>query len=139
MVIDLAALPDDAQALRAIVLAQAAALADQLGLIERLRLQLARLRRLQFGRSSERLAAEADQLELALEELETEAPTPPPAEDSADTQARPERRKPARRPLPEHLPREVVEHGAGAHACAACGGTLRRFGEDVTEVLDYAC
>ncbi|MDN3563867.1 hypothetical protein ACFQY5_36840 [Paeniroseomonas aquatica] len=139
MVIDLAALPDDADALRAIVLAQAAALADQRALIERLRLQLARLRRLQFGRSSERLAAEADQLELALEELETEAPTPPPAEDPADAAARPERRKPARRPFPEHLPREVVEHGAGAQGCAACGGTLRRLGEDVTEVLDYAC
>jgi transposase len=137
VVIDLAALPDDADALRAIVLAQAAALADQRALIERLRLQLARLRRLQFGRSSERLVAEADQLELALEELETEAPTAPPDEDPTDTAARPERRKPARRPLPEHLPREVVEHGAGAQACAACGGALRRLGEDVTEVLDY--
>ncbi|MFC7544561.1 transposase [Siccirubricoccus deserti] len=125
VVIDLAALPDDAQALRAIVLAQAAALAGQRSVIERLRLQLARLRRMQFGRSSERLSAEADQLELTLEELETEAPTAPPAEDPADTPARPERRKPARRPLPEHLPREVVEHGAEAHACAACGGALR--------------
>jgi transposase len=133
VVLDPAALPDDADALRAIVLAQAAALADQRALIERLRLQLARLRRMQFGRSSERLAAEADQLELALEELETEAP----AEDPADTLTRPERRKPARRPLPEHLPREVVEHGTEAHACAACGGTLRRLDEDVTEVLDY--
>ena len=47
MVIDLAALPDDADALRANVLAQAASLADQRGLIERLRLQLARLRRVE--------------------------------------------------------------------------------------------
>jgi transposase len=31
----------------------------------------------------------------------------------------------------------VVEHGADVQACAACGGTLRRLGEDVTEVLDY--
>jgi transposase len=137
VVLDLAALPDDADALRAIVLAQAAALGERDALIEQLRLQLARLRRMQFGRSSERLAAEADQLELALEELETEAPTPPPAEEPADTAARPERRKPARRPLPEHLPREVVQHGADAQACAACGGALRRLGEDVTEVLDY--
>jgi transposase len=76
VVIDPAALPDDVDALRAIVLAQAAALADQRELIARLRLQLARLRRMQFGRSSERLAAEADQLELALEELEADAPAP---------------------------------------------------------------
>jgi hypothetical protein len=88
VLIDLTALPDDAGALRAIVLAQAAALADQRALIERLRLQLARLRRMQFGRSSERLATEADQLELALEELETEAPIPSPAED---TQPQPSR------------------------------------------------
>ncbi|TDH59107.1 IS66 family transposase [Dankookia rubra] len=137
MVLDLATLPDDADALRAIVLAQAAALADQRALIERLRLQLARLRRMQFGRSSERLSREADQLELALEELETEAPTSAPVEDPADAAARPERRKPARRPLPEHLPREVMEHGADVQACEACGGTLRRLGEDVTEVLDW--
>ncbi len=138
MVIDLAALPDDADALRAIVLAQAAALADQRALIERLRLQLARLRRMQFGRSSERLADEADQLELALEELETEAPTPPPTDDPADITSRPERRRPARRPLPEHLPREVVEHGADVQACAACGGALRRLDEDVMNRPGFA-
>ena len=137
MILDLAALPGDADALRAIVRAQAAALADQRRLIERLRLQLARLRRLQFGRSSERLTAEADQLELALEELEAEVPAAAPPDHPADTAARPERRKPARRPLPEHLPREVVQHGAEVHACAACGDALRRLGEDVTEVLDY--
>jgi transposase len=38
--------------------------------------------------------------------------------------------------LPDHLPRHVVEH-VTACACPACGGTLRRLGEDVTEVLDY--
>jgi hypothetical protein len=137
---DLAALPDDPDALRAIVLAQHAELAGQRDLIARLRLQLARLRRMQFGRSSERLSREADQLELALEELEADAPAPtgpdgPPAGEG--TQASPERRKPARRPLPDHLPRETVEHGADVCACPACGGAVRRLGEDVTEVLNY--
>jgi hypothetical protein len=51
VVIDLAALPDDADALRAIVLAQVAALADQRALIERLRLQLTRLRRMRDCRN----------------------------------------------------------------------------------------
>src|SRR3712207_9002014 len=113
--LDPASLPDDVEALRAIVLAQHAELIGQRELIARLRLQLARLRRMQFGRSSERLAQEADQLELALEELETDAPAAaepdtPPADQG--TPGRPERRKPARRPLPDHLPRETVEHGA---------------------------
>ena len=38
--------------------------------IEKLKLQIAKLRRMQFGRSSERLARHIEQLELRLEELE---------------------------------------------------------------------
>ena len=37
---------------------------------ERLKIQLARLRRMQFGSSSEKIAREIEQLELALEEVE---------------------------------------------------------------------
>ena len=72
MALDLAALPDDLNALRAIVAAQATELAAKNSLIGSLRLQLARLRRMQFGRSSERLQGSIEQLELALEELEAE-------------------------------------------------------------------
>lgn len=131
MELDPASLPDDVEALRAIVLAQHAEITGQRELIGRLRLQLARLRRMQFGRSSERLAAEADQLELALEELEADAPVPARPDDTPHNggeAGRPERRKPARRALPEHLPRETVEHGADACACPACGGALRHLG-----------
>ncbi len=39
-------------------------------LIETLRVQIARMRRMAFGASSEKLSAEIAQLELALEELE---------------------------------------------------------------------
>jgi len=47
--------------------------------IERLRLELARLRRMQFGRSSEALNDKIAQLELTLEDLEAaEAAEPPP-------------------------------------------------------------
>ena len=141
MELDPALLPDDVAALRAIIVAQHAEISGQRDLITRLRLQLAKLRRMQFGRSSERVEREADQLELALEDLEADAPVAPSSEDAAAGQEnggeRRERRKPARRPLPEHLPRETVEHGAGTCACPACGGGLRRLGEDVTEVLDY--
>jgi transposase len=138
--LDPAILPNDVEALRAIVLAQHAEITGQRELIARLRLQLARLRRMQFGHSSERLAAEADQLELALEELEADAPAaavPDGGDAGSADEEQPDRRKPARRPLPDHLPRETVEHGADVCACPACGGTLRRLAEDVTEVLDY--
>src|SRR4051812_48145172 len=39
--------------------------------IEKLKFQLAKLRRMQFGRSSERITRQIEQLELRLEELET--------------------------------------------------------------------
>src|SRR3954453_5368437 len=81
--------------------------------IERLRLLLAKARRAQFGRSSERGAKLVEQLELQLAELEESAAeeeataeiaaskrTPPPGGGSP--------RKPARRPLPENLPRGGV-------------------------------
>ncbi|HET7448704.1 MAG TPA: transposase, partial [Methyloceanibacter sp.] len=77
----------------------------------RLQAQLAKLRRMHFGRSSEQLAISIAQLELALEDLEEQqALTQPddaaPAVPVVDNEVL----KPARRPLPEHLPRETVNH-----------------------------
>lgn len=130
------ALPDDIQGLKSLVIAQRALLLDRDLLIGKLRMQLARLKRMQFGRSSEQLDTQIAQLELQLEELEVSdtqlatgtAVTLPDA-------ARAERTRPARRPLPTHLPRETVTHAA-ACACPDCGGQLRYIGEDVAEVLE---
>src|SRR6202140_2561258 len=107
--------------------------------IAKLRFQLARYRRAQFGRSSEKLARDAQQLELAIEALEADqaerlaAASPVVA---AAIEAATEAQKPSRRPLPEHLPRQDVIHSAPC-TCPTCGGALRRIGEDVTETLDY--
>lgn len=143
-----AELPVDPAALRAFALAcqgelKAAQTAVQLKAleIEKLRFQIAKLRRMQFGRSSERITRQIDQLELQLEELETsEAEHVARAEaDDPDAPA-PARAKPKRKPLPEHLPRQDVLHqpaGDGARVCPACGGGMGKLGEDVTEVLDY--
>jgi len=72
--------PDDATAriaaLEASLARAHAALATRDLLIDTLRGQIARLRRMQFGASSEKLGREIEQLELALEELETERDTP---------------------------------------------------------------
>ena len=115
--------------------------------IEKLKLQIAKLRRMQFGRSSERITRQIAQLEMRLEELETGA-----AEDAAKTAAEAEaeaseplppireRTKPKRQPLPDHLPRREVVHQPvddGACKCPDCGKGMARLGEDVTEVLDY--
>lgn len=100
--------------------------------IERLKLELARLRRMQFGRSSEKLSAQIEQLELIVEEFEASAAQKPPAAESPPTPAR----KPVRKPLPEHLPRETVTHAPDA-TCSDCGTTMLRLGEDVSEMLEY--
>jgi transposase len=103
--------------------------------IEHYRAQLAVLRRMQFGRSSEKLDHQIEQLELLLEDLE-EGEASRPTAPHAPVQSRGERRQPVRRPLPEHLPREEVVHDPGS-VCPGCGGTrFSRIGEDVTEVLE---
>jgi transposase len=142
MVQQTAALPDDVESLKRLVVEQRAerdlafaALKIKTLELEKLKLQLMKLRRMQFGRSSEKLAHAAAQLELAIEEIETGAAAAPPmaAEASAEPGAK---AKPARRPLPANLPRETVVHPA-VRACPACGGAVRMLGEDRSEVLEY--
>jgi transposase len=96
-----AALPDDIDALKALVLAHAAKLherdvqladlKEQLSSraleIEHLKLMIAKLRRMQFGRKSEKLDRQIEQLELRLEDLQ--------ADEGA-----------GRKPLPDHIERE---------------------------------
>ena len=72
-----ASLPGDIDALRAPCARQAEELARQSGqlqardsLIDKLKEQLAVLRRARFGKSSERVERDIAQLELALEEIE---------------------------------------------------------------------
>jgi len=118
--------------------ADLAAIRAELGardlLIETLRIQIARLRRISFGKSSEKLDREIAQLELALEELEAAAAASVPPRAEA---ARPERRIQVR-VLPAHLPREEIVHEpvSGSCACPSCGGRLRRLSADTDEMLD---
>ena len=93
-------LPDDVESLRVLVLQQQAQ-------IEHLRLLIAKLRRMQFGRSSERLERQIEQMELRLEELQsTQTALPAAPKPKAEQKSHP-----VRRPLPEHLPREQVVRG----------------------------
>lgn len=131
-------LPDDIAELKAMVLASRAALHGRDLLIEKLKHQLAGLRRHQFGARSESL----DQLELTLEaeEIARAAEQAPAPHDAAphDAASVPDetKDKPRRRPLPDHLPRHEMVLPA-PEACTACGGKLKPVGEDVTEQLEY--
>jgi len=105
--------------------------------IEQYKAQLAQLRRMQFGRSSEKLDAQIAQLELMLEDLEEgeAARTAPTTQRRPDPPPR-DRRQPVRRPLPAHLSREEIVHDPGS-VCPGCGGTrFSKLGEDVSEVLE---
>src|ERR1700684_4469971 len=107
--------------------------------IEHLKLLIAKLRRMQFGRKSEKLDRQIEQLELRLDELQTThaentaaSHTPAVAAPIANVAA-----KSARKPLPEHLPREVRKYSPKQEACPDCGGELQHLGEDVSEILEY--
>src|SRR5579863_6530521 len=111
-----ASLPDldtlDPAALRTLILSQheqillqREQLASREAEIEQLKLLIAKLRRMHFGRKSEKVERQIEQLQLRLDELEASraeqtvflAALPAPRETHSAT-------KPGRRPLPEHLP-----------------------------------
>ncbi|HBT37344.1 MAG TPA: IS66 family transposase [Hyphomonas sp.] len=114
-----------------------AALAARDTLIETLRFQLSQLKRMTFGQSSEKLARQVEQLELALEELEGEAAVADVATTTVPTGN--DRPAPIRQ-LPDHLPRidRRIEPEAGSCTCPECGGALHPLAEDSDEMLDVA-
>jgi transposase len=133
-------LPNDVQALKGLVIEHSAALAAAEALVisqklelEKLRFQIACMKRMKYGRSSEQLDAKLTQMQLTLEDLEASLAAKPehlrpvPKEPPV---------KPVRRALPAHLPREDIVHESVC-TCPACGGQLRPLGEDVSEMIEY--
>jgi len=154
-------LPDDIEALKALVLAatrqadlatqraadaearlanaQAQASATE-AMIAHLKLQIAKLLREQYGASAERTRRLLDQMELQLGDLEADAAEDiliaAAAAEKATSVAGFDRKRPSRKPFLEHLPRERVVVPAPC-TCPACGGSrLSKLGEDVTETLE---
>ncbi|RPI44227.1 MAG: IS66 family transposase [Hyphomicrobiaceae bacterium] len=162
MVTDSNDLPDDVAALQALIVAERAerraehaanaaaivARATELAAkqieIDHLRAMLAKLRRQRYGRSSEKLDAELDQLELTLEDAEAEQAQAEAnhagvaqctGQGKQQTSQRP--RQPAvRKPLPDHLPREIVVLEPN-FTCRCNDPSCRtKIREEVTEVLE---
>ena len=111
--------------------------------IQALTLELAHLRRMRFGASSEAFSPEerdlfqetlasdlaAAQAELAKKQAEAAAsaePAPP----------RIPRSRAGRQPLPDHLPRIEHLHEPESCTCGLCGMALVKIGEDISEQLD---
>lgn len=110
--------------------------------IDKLKIELSYLKRMQYGRSSEKLDHDG-QLEL----MDSGMAPAPAANDAAASNVAPiERGRNKRTPsprvglreLPAHLPRETIVHNpVGGCNCTACGARLREIGQDVSEVLEY--
>ena len=134
-------LPSDLGEARAMIVAlRSEALVRRLE-TEKLKFLIAKLRREQFGPSSERGRLLAEQLELAIADVEesqgaaeAEADIAAPAAAAVERQKRPAR---SRRPsLPDNLPVERIVYPAPC-ACAKCGGArLRKLDDVVSRSLE---
>lgn len=119
--------------------------------IDKLKVELAYLRRLKYGRSSERMSEQPEhaQLELVGGQIATPAIDETLAEEAKSNvvpmeearRKRAFRARPNLRDLPEHLPRRTVVHLPEAHqagcSCNTCGSVLRQIGQDISEMLEY--
>ncbi|KQV14334.1 transposase [Rhizobium sp. Root1203] len=133
--LDAAALPDDIDALKAMLIAAQEREVRKDDRIKRLEKLVAAFKQAAFGRKSEK--ADPEQFDLALEDLET-ATAALHAEDEADSTSgkpSPKSRSANRGSLPAHLPRfeEIIEPES---LICTCGGGLHCIGEDVSERLD---
>lgn len=109
--------------------------------IQALTLELAHIRRMRFGASSEALSADecdlfqdtlasdlaAAEAELARQQASATSESPAPSEP---------RSRAGRQPLPDHLPRIEHRHEPESCTCGKCGSDLVKIGEDISEQLD---
>ena len=108
-------------------------------MVDKLKLQLLRRVRAEFGTSSEQLDAQINLIDIGTTApLAAAAPAKTTAANASEID----------RSLPAHLPREAKVHRPEATAahhdaagqscgCSACGGRLRQIGQDVSEQLEY--
>ena len=80
---------------------------------------------MQWSLLDESIDADLEAIELELEALRSAPDLPPPPKET-----------PRRMALPSGLPRVEFQHEPESTQCT-CGCALERFGEDVSEKLDY--
>jgi transposase len=132
------ALPDDIEMLKRMLIGR-----DEM--ITKLMVEIARLKRWRFGRSTEQTDVALLQLQLALSDLQVAA-----ADEVAILEAVPVEESTTAMPLqpstrlrrvprafPAHLPRETIVHAPASCTCPDCGAAMRKLGEDTSEMLDF--
>jgi transposase len=111
-------------------------------MVQKLKLQLARRNRADFGSRSERFEEDAQGSLLEVQPLDEVRVARAVSQASAANAPQIDRS------LPAHLPREQQEHRpeattarhdamGNACGCTACGGRLRQIGADISEQLEY--
>lgn len=126
-----------------IIDAREAQIKEHSALIEKLKFELARLKRWRFGRHTEALSAEQLALweseldgDIAALEARLEALQAEKNKRLSDQGDDDDKRQPKRRRLPDSLPRIEVMHDLESKDCPQCGEALQRIGEEVSEQLD---
>src|ERR1700753_3332787 len=131
---DDARLPDDVDALKALLLEARAQLAERDIEIEQLKAQIDKLKRMQFGRKSEQLDRQIGRLETELDELTGGRGVAEVRRARASGTNAPARTTASKEAVPPHMPREerVLEPDP---FCPGCGNAMQPLGEDVSEQL----
>jgi transposase len=130
-------LPEDAVELRALTLRLMAERDLLLELNGRLRHIIDKMKRLQFGKRSEKL--DPDQLQLGLEDLEQAAAGVTAEQEKADPGlkvARARKNRDSRPSLPPHLPLIDVVIEPDDKSCPCCRGAMHVIGEETSKRLD---
>lgn len=113
--------------------------------VQALRLQIARLRKQAFGKSSEKIEREIEQLEFALEDALVSVAQQglvTSDQDDSEAQAAAASAETTPGPRPSRRPRVSADTRRQRHeldpgsTCPECGGELRLVGEDVSEILE---
>jgi transposase len=136
-----ALLPKDVPALHAMIRELLEALKHSQRDCEGLRHRLDQLLRRLYGSKAERFDPTQPWL---IPEMATadDVPAPPAPTDEGQDDASPgkgKRQGHGRKPLPKNLPRQRTEHTLleAQRMCPCCGDVCQKFGEDISEQLDY--
>ena len=101
--------------------------------IEQLKLQIAKLKRMHFGRKSEKIHRKIEQLETRLEDLVADEGA---SEQELPATSAPAHARAARQQLPAHLPRDDRIYEPVETVCLQCGRGFKYLGDDVSEQLE---
>jgi len=111
--------------------------AELQALVARLLQENEYLKRMLFGRRSEKLADDPNQGRL-FGEVPAASAAPGPGDEEPDPPPRRRKRHKGRRPLPDSLPRQIheIHPPENERTCPDCGAPKALFGQDVTEELE---